>query len=96
MHDIGVHTGQCHRNPLLAVLCCWNILFGPVAATAKPWDGAAWSARRWSEIPAGRFRMGSVGFYPEEGPVREVEVVSRSTAGRLRSRGWETLAEETA
>ena len=39
------------------------------------------------EIPAGRFRMGSVGFYPEEGPVREVEVVSRSTAGRLRSRG---------
>ena len=31
--------------------------------------------------------MGSVGFYPEEGPVREVEVVSRSTAGRLRSRG---------
>jgi hypothetical protein len=39
------------------------------------------------EIPAGRFRMGSVGFYPEEGPVREAEVVSRSTAGRLRSRG---------
>jgi hypothetical protein len=39
------------------------------------------------EIPAGRFRMGSVGFYPEEGPVREVEVVSRSTAGRLRSQG---------
>ena len=32
------------------------------------------------EIPAGRFRMGSVGFYPEVGPVREVEVVSRSTA----------------
>lgn len=26
------------------------------------------------EIPAGTFRMGSVGFYPEEGPVREVEV----------------------
>ena len=25
------------------------------------------------EIPAGRFRMGSVGFYPEEGPVREVD-----------------------
>jgi hypothetical protein len=31
--------------------------------------------------------MGSVGFYPEEGPVREVEVVSRSIAGRLWSRG---------
>ena len=39
------------------------------------------------EIPAGRFRMGSVGFYPEEGPVREVEVVSRSTAGRGYGRG---------
>jgi formylglycine-generating enzyme required for sulfatase activity len=26
------------------------------------------------EIPAGRFRMGSDRFYPEEGPVREVEV----------------------
>jgi len=26
------------------------------------------------EIPAGRFRMGSARFYPEEGPVREVEV----------------------
>ncbi len=26
------------------------------------------------EIPAGRFRMGSAAFYPEEGPVREVEV----------------------
>jgi formylglycine-generating enzyme len=26
------------------------------------------------ELPAGRFRMGSVGFYPEESPVREVEV----------------------
>jgi formylglycine-generating enzyme len=26
------------------------------------------------EIPAGRFRMGSAEFYPEEGPVREVEV----------------------
>ena len=26
------------------------------------------------EIPAGRFRMGSADFYPEEGPVREVEV----------------------
>jgi formylglycine-generating enzyme required for sulfatase activity len=26
------------------------------------------------QIPAGRFRMGSAGFYPEERPVREVEV----------------------
>ena len=26
------------------------------------------------DIPAGRFRMGSTGFYAEEGPVREVEV----------------------
>src|ERR1700761_8723105 len=26
------------------------------------------------EIPAGRFRMGSDRFYPEEGPVREVEI----------------------
>ena len=28
------------------------------------------------EIPAGRFRMGSAAFYPEEGPVRDVEVGS--------------------
>jgi formylglycine-generating enzyme required for sulfatase activity len=28
-----------------------------------------------AEIPAGRYRMGSANFYPEEGPVREVEVV---------------------
>ena len=27
-----------------------------------------------TEIPAGRYRMGSDRFYPEEGPVREVEV----------------------
>src|ERR1700753_671001 len=27
-----------------------------------------------SEIPAGGFHMGSAGFYPEEGPVREVQV----------------------
>jgi formylglycine-generating enzyme required for sulfatase activity len=26
------------------------------------------------ELPAGRFRMGSAAFYPEEGPVREVDV----------------------
>ena len=26
------------------------------------------------EIPAGRFRMGSIDFYPDEGPVREVAV----------------------
>src|SRR2546423_1676699 len=26
------------------------------------------------EIPAGRFRMGSDAFYPEEGPVRDVEI----------------------
>ena len=26
------------------------------------------------EIPAGRFRMGSAEFYPEERPIREVEV----------------------
>jgi formylglycine-generating enzyme required for sulfatase activity len=26
------------------------------------------------ELPAGRFRMGSIGLYPEEGPIREVEV----------------------
>jgi hypothetical protein len=40
------------------------------------------AALRWSEmkgddmveIPAGRFRTGSAAFYPEEGPVREVEV----------------------
>src|SRR5690242_14905 len=28
------------------------------------------------EIPAGRFKMGSDAFYPEEAPVREVEVGS--------------------
>jgi sulfatase modifying factor 1 len=32
------------------------------------------SADDMVEIPAGRFRMGSVDFYPEEGPVHEVEV----------------------
>jgi formylglycine-generating enzyme required for sulfatase activity len=26
------------------------------------------------QIPGGRFRMGSTGFYPEEAPVREVEL----------------------
>jgi formylglycine-generating enzyme len=26
------------------------------------------------DLPSGRFRMGSVGFYPEESPVREIEV----------------------
>lgn len=28
------------------------------------------------EIPAGSFRMGSADFYPEEAPVREVEISS--------------------
>ena len=32
------------------------------------------AAAKMVEIPAGRFKMGSVGFYPEEGPVREVPV----------------------
>ena len=40
------------------------------------------------EIPAGRFRMGSVAFYPEEGPVREVEV-----DGFAIQRGPVTVAE---
>ena len=26
------------------------------------------------KIPAGSFRMGSEGFYPEEAPIREIEV----------------------
>jgi formylglycine-generating enzyme required for sulfatase activity len=28
------------------------------------------------EIPAGRFRMGSNDFYPDEGPVRELDVAA--------------------
>ena len=40
------------------------------------------------EVPAGRFRMGSVGFYPEESPVREVEV-----DGFAIDRGPVTVAE---
>jgi formylglycine-generating enzyme required for sulfatase activity len=40
------------------------------------------------EIPAGRFRMGSTAFYPEEGPVREVEV-----AGFAIDRGPVTVAK---
>jgi formylglycine-generating enzyme len=39
------------------------------------------------ELPAGRFRMGSADFYPEEGPVREVEV-----AGFAIQRGPVTVA----
>jgi len=39
------------------------------------------------EIPAGRFRMGSTAFYPEEGPVREVEM-----AGFAIDRGPVTVA----
>ena len=39
------------------------------------------------EIPAGRFRMGSTAFYPEEGPVREVEM-----AGFAIDRGSVTVA----
>ncbi len=55
------------------------------------------------QIPAGRFRMGSVGFYPEEGPVREVEVAGFSIDRRpvtvaqfarfLQEAGYVTLAE---
>jgi formylglycine-generating enzyme len=40
------------------------------------------------EIPAGPFRMGSTDFYPEEGPVREVQVDSFSI-----DRGPVTVAE---
>ena len=40
------------------------------------------------EIPAGRFRMGSARFYPEEGPVREIEV-----DGFAIDRGPVTVAE---
>jgi sulfatase modifying factor 1 len=42
------------------------------------------------QIPAGRFRMGSTGFYPEEGPVREVEV-----GGFAIDRGPVTVAQFT-
>ena len=40
------------------------------------------------EIPAGRFVMGSEDFYPEEGPVREVEI-----AGFAIQRGPVTVAQ---
>ena len=40
------------------------------------------------EISAGTFRMGADGFYPEEGPVREVEVSSFAI-----DRGPVTVAE---
>jgi formylglycine-generating enzyme len=55
------------------------------------------------QIPAGRFQMGSAGFYPEEEPVREVEVgafaIERGPvtvtqfAGFVESTGYRTLAE---
>ncbi len=55
------------------------------------------------KIPAGRFRMGSADFYPEEAPVREVEVdgfaidrgpVTVSQFARfIEERGYLTLAE---
>ena len=42
------------------------------------------------EIPAGSFRMGSAGFYPEEAPVREVEI-----DGFAMERGPVTVAQFT-
>jgi formylglycine-generating enzyme len=54
-------------------------------------------------IPSGRFRMGQVGFYPEEEPVREVEVAGflidrgpvtvRRFSRFVQATGYETLAE---
>ena len=56
------------------------------------------------EIPAGRFRMGSARFYPEEGPVREIELdsftidrgpVTVAEFGRfVDETGYTTLAEQ--
>lgn len=55
------------------------------------------------QIPAGRFRMGSADFYPEEGPVREIEVggfaIQRGPvtvaqfAGFIEETGYVTVAE---
>jgi len=55
------------------------------------------------DIPAGRFRMGSEDFYPEEGPAREIEVdafaIDRAPvtvaqfAGFVAATGYTTLAE---
>ena len=54
------------------------------------------------EIPAGRFRMGSVGFYPEEGPGsarsrwfrdRPRDGYGRGVARFAEETGYRTLAE---
>ena len=48
------------------------------------------------EIPAGRFRMGSERFYPEEGPVREVEVDAFAIdGGPVRVGEFAKFVEET-
>ena len=46
------------------------------------------NAEEMVRIPAGRFRMGQTGFYPEEEPVRQVEV-----EGFLIDRGPVTVAQ---
>jgi formylglycine-generating enzyme required for sulfatase activity len=48
------------------------------------------------QIPGGRFRMGSSGFYAEEGPVREIEVDAFAIdPGPVTVAGFSRFAEET-
>jgi formylglycine-generating enzyme len=47
-----------------------------VLALADDYDELTLGGIDLVEIPAGRFRMGSDRFYPEEGPVREVEIAA--------------------
>ncbi|MCC2627702.1 MAG: hypothetical protein K0S14_1352 [Thermomicrobiales bacterium] len=47
------------------------------------------------EIPAGRFRMGSVGFYPEEGPGPRGRGGFAIDRGKVTVVGFTRFAEET-
>jgi formylglycine-generating enzyme len=49
------------------------------------------------EIPAGRFRMGSDAFYPEEGPVRELEITGvRIQSGPVTVEEFSRFVEATS
>jgi formylglycine-generating enzyme len=73
----------------------------PATPTALALETAAQDS--WALIPAGRYRLGSADFGPEEGPVREVmspafriarfEVTNLEFAAFVAATGYQTLAE---